>query len=364
MLTDPSASASIPVSPYRSSRFDGWAPIHRACTPGRLDHGAVRAILRNHPEELQRTTPEGWTAPMLMAQTDLAGSVMLTWLIDQGTPSRWQTSQDHDGQTVLHHAARWGCANVVRTLLRKLPWAVDTDDHRGNTPLHLAARHGHTAVVDLLVDAGASPERLNQAGDSPRDEARCWGHEECVAALGDVRVDATTLMFDALSSLDGDETAITNQVQRALDLGARVNDEEEDIPALHHAAHNGHPGAVRLLLAAGANLHGLDEFNNTPLHLAMTSTCLPDHARHQAAVQLLLDAGANVRARNNQGVTPAMLARLALGQRPNLPGLAALAERCTRQEMQDARAELEAILPTASVVVEAFAPTARSRSRL
>lgn len=361
MLTTPSAQRRHPPAP--SNRFDGWSPIHHASRLGHLDQGLLRRLIQAHPEELQRTTPQGWTAPMLMAQSDLGGSVILAWLVDQVPPSRWQNAQDHQGYTVLHHAARHGCANVVRTLLRKTPWTVDLEDHQGNTPLHEAARYGSEAVVSLLVRGGANPDRLNKVGDSPRTEARLLRYPDCTAAMGDVRVDAATLMFDALSSLNGDEDAITSQVQRALDLGARANDEDEDIPALHQAAHNGHLGAVRLLLAAGADLRGLDEFGNTPLHLAMTSLCLPDHERHQAMVTWLMDAGADVRAVNHHGVTPAMMARLALEQRPNLPGLAELARRCTRQEMDAARAELEVVMPTVSETFSAHPPT-RARPRL
>jgi ankyrin repeat protein len=40
-------------------------------------------------------------------------------------------------------------------------------DEYGVTPLHEAARNGHTAVVTVLLAAGADPNARSRAGETP-----------------------------------------------------------------------------------------------------------------------------------------------------------------------------------------------------
>lgn len=70
-------------------------------------------------------------------------------------------------------------------------------------------------------------------------------------------------------------------------------------PPLHWAAEHGLAELAALLLDQGAEVNALDNFSNTPLHLAV---------RHPALVELLLARGARVDARNAFGNTPLHLA--------------------------------------------------------
>jgi ankyrin repeat protein len=70
-------------------------------------------------------------------------------------------------------------------------------------------------------------------------------------------------------------------------------------PPLHWAAAIGLTDIARLLIEQGAGVNGLDNFENTPLHLAVG---------HPEMLQLLLQAGAKVNARNAFGHTPLHLA--------------------------------------------------------
>ncbi len=66
-------------------------------------------------------------------------------------------------------------------------------------------------------------------------------------------------------------------------------------PVLHWAAENGLTEIASQLLDQGSDVNALDNFSNTPLHLAV---------RHPAMVELLLARGARVEARNAFGNTP------------------------------------------------------------
>ena len=77
--------------------------------------------------------------------------------------------------------------------------------------------------------------------------------------------------------------------------------------ALIAAAHLGHDGVVRQLIAAGAPL---DHVNNLHWTAVIEAIVLGDGgARHQATLQALIDARANLQLADRQGATPLQLAR-------------------------------------------------------
>ena len=77
--------------------------------------------------------------------------------------------------------------------------------------------------------------------------------------------------------------------------------------ALIAAAHLGHVGVVRQLIAAGAPL---DHVNNLHWTALIEAVVLGDGGRnHTSIVRLLLSAGANPTLRDRDGNTPLMLAR-------------------------------------------------------
>jgi ankyrin repeat protein len=84
---------------------------------------------------------------------------------------------------------------------------------------------------------------------------------------------------------------------------------------LHLAATNSDPGALQVLLAAGANVNAKDAEGNTPLHMAAYTN------RYEQA-RLLLEAGADIEAVSSGGRTPIALARKSRAD--NVAGLLAL----------------------------------------
>ena len=80
-----------------------------------------------------------------------------------------------------------------------------------------------------------------------------------------------------------------------------------DGTALIAAAHLGHDGVVRQLIAAGAPL---DHVNNLHWTALIEAVVLGDgRARHQAVVAALLAAGANTSLADRDGKTPLQLAK-------------------------------------------------------
>ena len=94
-----------------------------------------------------------------------------------------------------------------------------------------------------------------------------------------------------------------------LELGAsaKLTTSRYDGTALIAAAHLGHDGVVRQLIAAGAPL---DHVNNLHWTALIESIVLGDGGlRHVATLKALVDAGANTQLADRQGRTPLALAR-------------------------------------------------------
>jgi ankyrin repeat protein len=90
---------------------------------------------------------------------------------------------DRRGFTALHFAAQQSQTEAVKVLLESGA-PVDPLDRFGNTPLWRAVFNspGNEATVQVLLNAGANPDIVNEAGATPRDLAKRMGAEE-VAAL-------------------------------------------------------------------------------------------------------------------------------------------------------------------------------------
>ena len=178
--------------------------------------------------------------------------------------------------TGLHAAAWRGDVATIERLATSRP-ALEARDGHGRTPLHVATFARQRGAVKALLAAGA---------DS--------------GALESGRYDAVTIAAVA----DDEETL---RILLAMGASAKLVTSRYDGTALIAAAHLGHDGVVRQLIAAGAPL---DHVNNLHWTALIEAIVLGDGgARHQATVRALLDAGASTKLADAQGRTPLDLAR-------------------------------------------------------
>jgi ankyrin repeat protein len=176
----------------------------------------------------------------------------------------------------LHAAAHRGeLAQVKKLLAGGAP--VDARDPYGRTALHVATFARQRDVIKALAQAGAN-----------------------LGLLENDRYDAVTI-----ASVADDEPTL----RLLLELGAsaKLTTSRYDGTALIAAAHLGHDGVVRQLIAAGAPL---DHVNNLHWTAVIESIVLGDGgARHQAVLQALLEAGASTRLTDREGNSPLALAQ-------------------------------------------------------
>ena len=176
----------------------------------------------------------------------------------------------------LHLAAHRGdLVRLAAALAGGAP--VNGRDSHGRTPLHVAAFARQREAIRRLAAAGAD-----------------------LGALENDRYDAVTIAAVA----DDEETL---KVLLALGASAKLTTSRYDGTALIAAAHLGHDGVVRQLIAAGAPL---DHVNNLHWTAAIEAVVLGDGGpRHQATLRALVDAGANLKLSDRSGQTPLQLAR-------------------------------------------------------
>ena len=118
-------------------------------------------------------------------------------------------------------------------------------------------------------------------------------------ALDNDRYDAVTI-----AAVADDEESL--RVLLALGASARQVTSRYDGTALIAAAHLGHDGVVKQLIAAGAPLNHV---NNLHWTAVIESIVLGDGGRrHQETLRALVSVGANLQLPDRQGATPLQLA--------------------------------------------------------
>ena len=179
--------------------------------------------------------------------------------------------------TGLHAAAQRGDSGSIPRLAAAAPAALAARDGHGRTPLHVATFARRREAIKALAEAGAN-----------------------LGVLENDRYDAVTIAAVA----DDEETL---RVLLALGASAKLITSRYDGTALIAAAHLGHDGVVRQLIAADAPL---DHVNNLHWTASIEAVVLGDGGpRHQATLKALIDAKANLQLADRSGRTPLALAR-------------------------------------------------------
>ena len=157
------------------------------------------------------------------------------------------------------------------------PAALEASDAHGRTPLHVATFARRHDVIRTLAKAGAK-----------------------LGALDHDRYDAVTI-----AAVADDEATLALLLE--LGASATLTTSRYDGTALIAAAHLGHDGVVRQLIAAGAPL---DHVNNLHWTALIEAVVLGDGGpRHQRVVRDLLAAGASAQLADRDARTPLALAR-------------------------------------------------------
>jgi ankyrin repeat protein len=218
---------------------------------------------------LTDTDERGLTALMLAAQ-NRTGVEIAKFLIEQGAHVGSHGSAE---KAPLHVFSMEGRADLVTLALDHGAPVEGLDtvlrEDSPPTPLMIAAARDNVAVMHVLLDAGANPNRKHWSGNLPIHAAQS---AEVVALLcahgakldvGDAFVSPP--LFIAASRTDNPRSV---EVCKAmLQHGASVNFRNFDG---HTALHVSRGEATRVLIEAGADLNPADVYDLTPLAFAVS----------------------------------------------------------------------------------------------
>ncbi len=224
------------------------------------------------------------------------------------------SAKDDQGRTPLHYLAALGSQNPMFFLrgigdtfiLAKVDF--NARDNAGDTPLHIAARTGTRDVYDWLVKQGCDPDATNNAGETPRQLA-----SRSTDPFSRFQFNADTDIFQAIR--EGKLDTVAAILKSTPDLLNQTN-QFGQTPLLL-AAQTRHTNIVDFLDAHGvrwdpvsAILAGRTEilrkliaqqpqlaFDGSSLRLAAANGNVP-------AVKILLAAGANLKATDPDGLSP------------------------------------------------------------
>ena len=176
--------------------------------------------------------------------------------------------------------------------------------------LHAAAHRGDVPRLAAALAAGAAINGRDGYGRTALHVATFARQREAIRALAKAGVDLGALendRYDAVTIAAVADDEETLKVLLSLGASAKLVTSRYDGTALIAAAHLGHDGVVRQLIAAGAPL---DHVNNLHWTAAIEAVVLGDGGpRHQATLRALVDAGANLALGDRAGKTPLELAR-------------------------------------------------------
>ena len=187
------------------------------------------------------------------------------------------------------------------------PSAAEAARYQG---LHAAAHRGDVARIRQLAASGADLDARDGQGRTPVHVAAFAKQREALRALAQAGAKLGLLendRYDAVTIASVADDEETLRVLLSLGASAKLVTSRYDGTALIAAAHLGHDGVVRQLIAAGAPI---DHVNNLHWTAVIESIVLGDGGqRHQATLKALIDAKANLQLKDRQGRTPLELAR-------------------------------------------------------
>ena len=187
------------------------------------------------------------------------------------------------------------------------PTPTEASSYRG---LHAAAHTGNTTEITQLARDKAGLDARDAYGRTPLHVATFARQRDAIRALAQAGANLHLLendRYDAITIASVADDEETLRVLLGLGASAKLVTSRYDGSALIAAAHLGHDGVVRQLIAAGAPL---DLVNNLHWTAVIESIVLGDGGpRHQRTLKALIDAKANLQLKDRQGNTPLQLAK-------------------------------------------------------
>jgi uncharacterized protein len=159
----------------------------------------------------------------------------------------------------LIEAIEAGDGPVVRSLLEAGASPEVSGGANSIPALHIAVGRGRVDLVNLLIAAGANPNRRDVTGLTPMMLAACRGDLDAVELLLKSGADVNARDFNGTTSLmlaQGHDLVVEALLRAGADVNAKS--EGQGLTALMYACDSGNIKCVRLCLDAGADVDQKD----------------------------------------------------------------------------------------------------------
>lgn len=227
--------------------FKGNIPLHLAVRSGSM--ATVRVLFEHNPnqkrEQLFTRDKKGSTPRVVAFYT--AHYDIHKYL----RTAEWAVSGSEPGEaSILTTAIERGDLNAVRAHLDVHQDCLNMLDEDGQPPLHVAVQENRPAIIDLLLERGASIESVGYHGWRPLHIAASLGNLDlvnlCLAHGASVKSLTLTKQTPLHKAASSHSAAV---VRRLIEAGANPNDRNDrGMTTLHVAAHQNDIQIVRMLV--------------------------------------------------------------------------------------------------------------------
>jgi ankyrin repeat protein/TPR repeat protein len=217
---------------------------------------------------------------------------------------------DHDGWTVLHHAAQGGQPDIIR-YLQQHGININQPALDGIRAINIAAGCGHFAAFEALIEAGADINVADHDGCTVLHHAAQGGQPDIIRHLQQQGLNINQPALDGKraihqAALSGHFAAFEALIEAGADFNVADN---LGRTVLHHAADGGQPDIIRHLHHQGINI-------NQPALGGKRAINIAAMVGHYAAFEALIEAGADFNVADHDGWT--VLHHAAQGGHPDI----------------------------------------------
>lgn len=252
----------------------------------------IRKAVRNEElVQLKRWFDQGVElddeTPWISLATRRTNLALVKLLLDHGAAAETFDRQTRGavGRAPMHEAARRGWIAGME-ILHDAGAGIDSLDDQGQAPVHIASARGQIEALQWLIDKGADPAGPRGSANTALHTAK---NPEVISALLAAGADANRLNARGDTALHAQvRLGRAAMVRALLDAGADANRANpRGVVPLSEIGRGEALEVARALLDAGADPFVRDEEGNTPLHRAVAKVqdeqvFVLFHVRHPA----------------------------------------------------------------------------------